>query len=499
MESFLEQRTRARGRMRPLCACLGLTMAAGIAMFPAVDVAAKTTAIGSAGQPTIRTAPPADSRRARARDEALARAAAPHGGVTIAVDNCNDSGTGSLRDALAAAGDGDTVDLTALTCSTITLTSGAVQSAAENVTIKGPGSNLLTIDGGYDAGYYNSAIYHFGTGTLSITGVTITDAKYLGSLPVGGAIYSEGSVYLGNSVVSGCGVGGSGAIAAGGGIYAKGNVVVKYSVINGNFTDATDADARGGGIYAHGGVTAKYSTISNNVSYASPSYFAVAGGIESHGNVSISATTISGNLATRNDAALVAVGGNAYTVEILNSTISGNTAFNLNGGVYVNGPVSMQGSTIAFNTAGSTDCSTYGYSTCATGLHVRNGYASELQSSIIARNTVSGTGADVSAVDADFALGADNIIQASFTTVPADTITADPMLFPLAENGGLTRTHALKPGSPAIDAGNNGGNFTNDQRGSGFPRVVGANADIGAFELQGPHDGDFIFVDGFDP
>jgi len=41
------------------------------------------------------------------------------------------------------------------------------------------------------------------------------------------------------------------------------------------------------------------------------------------------------------------------------------------------------------------------------------------------------------------------------------------------------------PGSPAIDAGSNGGGFLWDQRGPGFPRVVGPRADIGAFE-SGP-------------
>ena len=64
---------------------------------------------------------------------------------------------------------------------------------------------------------------------------------------------------------------------------------------------------------------------------------------------------------------------------------------------------------------------------------------------------------------------------------------ADPGLDTgLANNGGPTQTIALLSNSPAVDAGNSlldGGQMT-DQRGAGFPRVVGANVDIGAFELQ---------------
>jgi hypothetical protein len=67
-------------------------------------------------------------------------------------------------------------------------------------------------------------------------------------------------------------------------------------------------------------------------------------------------------------------------------------------------------------------------------------------------------------------------------TLPIDTLGSAPQLLPLAANGGPTRTHALTPGSPAIDAGNNLASLTSDQRGAGFPRVVGAAADIGAFE-----------------
>ena len=60
-----------------------------------------------------------------------------------------------------------------------------------------------------------------------------------------------------------------------------------------------------------------------------------------------------------------------------------------------------------------------------------------------------------------------------------------PHGYPLEHiSGGLTQTMALLAGSPAIDQGNNLAGLATDQRGTGFARVGGASADIGAFELQ---------------
>ena len=76
---------------------------------------------------------------------------------------------------------------------------------------------------------------------------------------------------------------------------------------------------------------------------------------------------------------------------------------------------------------------------------------------------------------------------------PADTLYSfDPGLSALGPNGGPTPTMALSPTSIAVNAGNNTNNGKYDQRGAGFDRVIGANADIGAFET------DVIFRDGFD-
>jgi hypothetical protein len=74
--------------------------------------------------------------------------------------------------------------------------------------------------------------------------------------------------------------------------------------------------------------------------------------------------------------------------------------------------------------------------------------------------------------------------------IGSDLLDKDPMLGPLANNGGPTQTMALLPGSPAINAGNNllavdaqGNPLTTDQR--GFLRVADGTVDIGAVEAVG--------------
>jgi hypothetical protein len=69
---------------------------------------------------------------------------------------------------------------------------------------------------------------------------------------------------------------------------------------------------------------------------------------------------------------------------------------------------------------------------------------------------------------------------------PGDQINTNPQLGPLQNNGGPTFTHALLPGSPAIDAGNP--SFTPppdyDQRDCPFDRVFNGRIDVGSFESQ---------------
>ena len=106
---------RPRLRLRPLAAALAFSIAASSSGFAALRDA-RLDAL---------------AERLIARDHAGALFA-PHApdGVPIVVGNCDDAGPGSLREAYFNAGDGAQIDLTGLTCSTITLTSGPLTNAA---------------------------------------------------------------------------------------------------------------------------------------------------------------------------------------------------------------------------------------------------------------------------------------------------------------------------------------------------------------------------------
>jgi len=88
--------------------------------------------------------------------------------------------------------------------------------------------------------------------------------------------------------------------------------------------------------------------------------------------------------------------------------------------------------------------------------------------------------------------GSNNLVTLS-NVAPPDTITDLPALQPLALHGGSTETMTLNGASPAIDHGANPDGLDSDQRGPGYPRVVGISADIGAVEFN-----DQIFRNGFD-
>jgi hypothetical protein len=98
--------------------------------------------------------------------------------------------------------------------------------------------------------------------------------------------------------------------------------------------------------------------------------------------------------------------------------------------------------------------------------------------------------------------GADNLIfaSASGAILPSGggLVSACPLLGPLRNNGGSTKTHQLLSHSPAFDVGNDTSTATGahyDQRGTGFPRSLGINPDIGAFEVD---QNEIVFNAGFD-
>lgn len=466
--------TRIRPRLRPLAAALAFAIATSSSFAISHDARLEAAA------------------KLFARDRAGAIAAfGPHApnGVPIVVENCNDSGAGSLREAYFNAGDGATIDLSELTCSTITLTSGPLTNAGTttSVSLNGPGKYALTIDGNNA----NRVLVHNGSGTLDITGLTIANGSYEG-IYGGGCIYSYGGVAVFSSIVTGCRMSSTGtAKANGGAIYARGDVTVLGGQVSNSDAHADSANSAGGGIWANY-VGMAFATVSGNTVSGDGSHYARGGGFYSLTDTKIYYSTLNDNEADAGGAMFL-VGAATEPMQIRNSTISGNRASSTAGGIYAKyRPLEIFNSTIAQNTSGSP---------FGAGLYIT--YATELESSIVSGNT-SGGGlnlADIGGPAGTTISGGNNLVLASTIPLPADTITLDPMLGPLQNNGGYTATHALLPGSPAIDHGNDVVLARYDQRFSGpglqygYERIVGPHADIGAFEVGAP---DHIFVGTFD-
>jgi hypothetical protein len=315
---------------------------------------------------------------------------------------------------------------------------------------------------------------------LYVNGLTIANGRYDNPTDYAGGgacIYSSGSVFLNYSTVSSCYASAPTGLATGGAIYAKGTASLYHATVSGSTASGgTYGISAGGGIYA-GTVELNRSTVSGNT--AKSDGVASAGGIYSS-IVYANYSTISGNAAD--------AGGGIFAsrVYVRNSTIAGNHAdFGSFGGIYSRDTAEIFNGTISGNSnAGDV----------AGGLFVQNASASstDIQNTIIANNKAGGVELDVGTGAGVTISGHNNIIMArqAGTTVPVDTIADDPMLGPLQDNGGETRTLALKPGSPAIDKGGTT-QFSFDQRDS--PRIVGSKTDIGAFEFDPEH----IFANGF--
>jgi hypothetical protein len=359
--------------------------------------------------------------------------AIPARATTIGVTNTNDSGAGSLRQALAIANDGDTIDATGVS-GVITLTTGELL-VEKNVTITGGGADVLAIDGNA-----TSRIFHIGSGeTVTISGLTIRNGH---DDTIGGGIDNEGGATLTitNSTLTANTAGSIGNPAVlGGGIFNTGTLTIVNSTLSAN--TAGGISGAGGGIENQGTATIVNSTFSGNTA-------SKGGGVdnaEAAATVTITNSTFSGNAAT-------AYGGacfNGGRMQITNSTLSDNSAFTA-GGILVFGPLQIGNTILNKGDSGATIDS-------------------------FGEVTVISLGYNLSSDDAS-----------GYLTGPGDQINTDPALGPLQDNGGPTFTYALLPGSPAIDAGDP--NFAPppffDQRGPGFDRVVNGRVDIGSFEVQ---------------
>ncbi len=426
-----------------------------------------------------------------ARELPLTHTTAP-ASAFISVANCNDSGAGSLREALNNIASDGLVDLTRLTCSTISLTTGALVFGQSNLRINGPGKNKLAIDGRYSS----AVLYHLGNGLLTVQGISITKGqKYRSDVAVAGAcVHANNSLLLDDVSVSHCNTLGGGIRSAyGGAVWTHGVAGVFRSTISASSVVANGSgNARGGGLYALGGLVMQDSTISDNVAFSQSPVKSYGGGVVARGSVSIIGSTISSNHA--DVAGGVHLNDYAGTpASIIESTVSGNTATTIVGGVFALPTLSLYNSTIAFNTA---RVWTIGYNGqhFAAGVHVSVLSQLHMRSTIVSNNT--NTGAPLPTVDltGPAVAGANNNVMFCDTICPGDTTSEDPGLHSLQDNGGPTRTHAPSPGPWHRFGGSNVVLSDWDQRGVGFPRVSAPDPiEIGAFQTNSG----IIFVNGF--
>jgi hypothetical protein len=298
--------------------------------------------------------------------------------------------------------------------------------------------------------------------------VTVTNSTVSGNTGGGIDNYS-GRLTVSNSIVSGNTGGGIGNIS-----YSS-TLTVSNSIVSGISTSY----AQGGGIYNGGTLTVSNSTLSGNTAPQ-------GGGVANDGTLTVSNSTLSGNTAISYE------GGGIYnygTLAVSNSTLSDNAAAGDGGAISAQFHVTLTNVTITANRANTGGATSHG-----GGLFALLAFP-VLHNTLIADNFNGATGTTRDDVygwnlGGDYNLIGDGTGMRGLTNgvngnlVGSAAAPIDPLLGPLADNGGPTLTHALLAGSPAIDAGNNAYATDWDQRGAGFPRIVNGIIDIGAFEVQ---------------
>jgi hypothetical protein len=445
--------------------------------------------------------------------------------TNILVTNTNDSGTGSLRWAIATANaqtGPSTITFSALfnSTQTITLTSGPLTLTNPTLTtIQGPGASLLTVSGnstqqvfvvnlgasatvsGVTLSRGLSSVWGNGgdvdnMGTLTLSNATITSATgdgvyNSGTLTLTGdtisgnstlGVYNSGTLALTNSSVTGNGTSG----AFNGGVLNSGTLTATGDTISGNngtgsglfnsgtagVFSSTVSGGGGGEVFNGGTLTVAASTVSNGAA-------TLGAGLFNGGTATVSTSTLSGN-----GNSSTANGGASFTfgaLTLVSSTLNGNTAAN-GGGIFNGGTLTATSDTIAGNTANNdSGGGIYNANPSLTAL--------TLDSTIVGNNTAT-YGPDIFGA----AAGAYNLISSgsgmSGITNGSNNnqVGVNPLLNPLANNGGPTQTMSLQSSSPARNAGDPnaadayGNPLASDQRGSARPHGTGQTPDIGAYD-----------------
>ncbi len=355
--------------------------------------------------------------------------------------------------------------------------------------------NAITITQGHTSGH-GGCLYV--NGTLVVDAMTMTNCNAGGASSRGGAIYLDSGaratfvntrVLTNTATIYGGGIynyAGSAATLTnvtlsgnharyGGGILNDGTLTLTNMTLSGNtslFCGVYTCDGDGGGIDN----TAPAAAALTNVTLSGNSAGLRGGGILNDGTLTLNNVTLSGNTASFclvNDLGIVCGGGgggiyNDGTATLTNVTLSGNSSggcgnvcSGTGGGIFNAGTTTLTNVTLSGNQSYDVGGGIYRYSGTVT-----------LKNTIVANSS---GGNCLPFLGGNFNLSSDGTCGFG-----ADRDNVSVMLGPLANNGGATLTHALLPGSPAIDFGTDAGCPSTDQRGAHRP--IGTHCDVGAYE-----------------
>ena len=414
--------------------------------------------------------------------------------ATVTVTNANDTGAGSLRDAIATANAGDTVAFNVPNGSVVNIYNPILID--KSLTISGPGAANLTVQRSTNA--ENIRVFEVDDGTPAQSNVTIA------GLTIANGYYSHGAGIgnYENLTISGCVITNNDTglnSGQGGAIRSDGNLTVKDSTISGNAAWASGAAIAS----SNGNVTIQNSTISDNhvrgyyIFNGPKGYPGGAVFKTGLGELKVTGSTLAGNTATGSGGAVYLRSNNGIQHDITACTLSGNTSDTNGGAIALNGDthLELKNSTVSDNSA----------SGAGGGMFIRYGYYASIANSTIAYNYSTGSGGGIycesQTVDMVSTIVSGNRTDSSgrdlsgrfsgYHSLVSDTSGATTFGFQytnqiaylglLQNNGGPTLTRALLAGSPCFEHGIANGLAT-DQR--GLPRVSGVAADIGAFEAQ---------------
>ena len=373
---------------------------------------------------------------------ALGLAGAGHA-ATLSVTTTADSGAGSLRAALTASGtdgDGDviTFDPTVFATRQTIFVTGGVFFANAGVTIQGPAAGVV-LDGSQvpaSSGRLGLA-FESDTATSSVSNLTIQN--------FGGSGLSN----------------------------RFGTVTATHCVIQGNIT------GNGGGVFNDGTLTLLGCTVAGNTAQSG-----AGGGIFSYGTLTLTGCTLSGNTSSGPGGGIYN-GNSGAALTLTDCTVTGNTAGSSGGGGIssLDGTLTVTNCTFTGNTettydnvygGGGAIAIVRGTTTLTNDIFFGDSSPQGGGNEIFFDNNNNGNPGTVTISHCDLAAA---VYGAAYTD-GGGSFSADPRLGPLQNNGGLTQTLALLPGSPCINAGTSAGAPATDQRGAA--RV--GPTDIGAYE-----------------